>query len=165
MPAYSFSHMEFVSKILDGSKPHTIRPRRKNPTKPGDVLTLYYRQRSPECRAICLTVVTKVTPVVIYPFQHQLKLNGHLLGECKLAKLARRDGFVEFLDFFQFFERYGKPVLFMELIEWDTEKMLSLWEVDQFQELIRVMSAEERLAWLDTSLEIGEALEACDGNY
>jgi hypothetical protein len=40
MPAYSYKE-RFVPMVKDGSKPHTIRSRRKNPAKPGSKHTSY----------------------------------------------------------------------------------------------------------------------------
>lgn len=155
MPAYSFSHNKFVALILSKRKPHTIRPRRKNQIRPGDVLTLYFKQRTPVCRAIALTVCTKVEPVVIYVETRFVKVNGRLLSIDKTRKLAMADGFSSVDDFFEFFERYGKPVLDnFDLIHWDTEKFINLWDVDTFQRLLKGLSAKERLGWLEASYNV-----------
>jgi len=157
MPAYSFSLDEFVPMILKKRKPHTIRRRRKNPTKPDDVLSLYYKQRTRNCRAISLTQCTKVTPLIIYPDQGLIKLNGLLLTDKRIRKLTWRDGFDNPDIFFDFFKRYQKPVLDdLDLIEWNTEKFIPLWDVDLFQKLIKGMSTSERLGWLDASYELGK---------
>lgn len=131
MPAYSFSRMEFVEKILDGSKPHTVRRRRKNPTKVGDVLYLYYKQRTPECRAIGVTVCRWVLPMVIYVQARLVKLNGHILPIKKLQKLAQMDGFDDIVSFFEFFEQYGKDVLDdFVLVEWDPRSLVKAWDLN-----------------------------------
>ena len=46
MPAYNFQD-RFADVVELGRKPHTIRPRRKHPTGPGQTLYLYHRQRLP----------------------------------------------------------------------------------------------------------------------
>lgn len=51
MPAYSYKE-RFVPFVLDGSKPHTIRARRKNPPKPGDKLYHYFGMRTKWCRKL-----------------------------------------------------------------------------------------------------------------
>lgn len=160
MPAYSFSRLEFVSLILKGKKPHTIRPKRAHRTEVGDLLVLYYKQRTADCRAICLTVCKAVRPIRIHPWEEFVNLNGKALSIQKTAELAWRDGFPHMHAFFEFFKGYKELVLRFELIEWDTERMLNLWEVDDFQVMLREMkSPAERLAWLDASVEIGKALD------
>jgi len=150
MPAYSFSKEEFVPMILDRRKPHTIRGRRKNATKAGDVLTLYYKQRTKECRAIALTVCKKVEPVVIWPKMALVKVNGRMLAPLAASKLARADGFNSQISFFQFFQQYGEEMLDdFVLISWDTRKLIDLWHVDYFQALVKELSPRARLAWLE----------------
>lgn len=51
MPAYSFKE-RFVPMILDGSKRQTIRARRKNAPKPGQMAYLYYGMRTKNCRKL-----------------------------------------------------------------------------------------------------------------
>jgi hypothetical protein len=51
MPAYSFQE-RFVPLVLDGSKPHTIRSRRKNAAKKGDTLYLYFGMRTKWCKKL-----------------------------------------------------------------------------------------------------------------
>lgn len=57
MPAYSFMG-QFVPYVEDGSKPHTVRNRRKNPAKVGDTLYLYYAMRTRQCRKLKEVVCT-----------------------------------------------------------------------------------------------------------
>jgi hypothetical protein len=51
MPAYSFKE-RFVPMVLDGSKPHTVRSRRKYPAKVGDPVSLFYGMRTKWCRRL-----------------------------------------------------------------------------------------------------------------
>lgn len=52
MPAYSFK-LRFVAFVLDGSKLHTIRKRRKKGfAKTGDRIFLYYGLRTAQCRKL-----------------------------------------------------------------------------------------------------------------
>lgn len=120
MPAYSFNE-RFIPMVMDGSKPHTIRKRRKKGfAKEGDTLYLYYGLRTKWCRKLketkCVATATivitqdiaKKEPVVLL-FDRRLrddefeiiegfvKLNTEVnrtavwLGE--LDKLAWKDGF------------------------------------------------------------------------
>lgn len=59
MPALNYQE-RFVPFVKDGSKPHTIRARRKHPIKAGDMLYHYTGMRTKHCQKIaedkCLTV-------------------------------------------------------------------------------------------------------------
>jgi hypothetical protein len=65
MPAYSFKE-RFVPMVLDGSKPHTIRSRRKKGwAKPGDTLYLYYGLRTKFCRKLRQEKCQDVRTIII----------------------------------------------------------------------------------------------------
>jgi len=160
MPALSFSRDEFVPKILELRKPHTLRRRRKHAIKPGDLLTLYYKQRTKDCRMIALTVCKKVEPVVIYVHARMVKVNGKMLAHDEAVALARRDGFQHAEAFFSFFEQYQRLILDdFVLITWDTACLLDMWHWDPYSEDVKQMGAKERLAFLNTCVDIGKAME------
>jgi hypothetical protein len=129
MPAYNFKK-EFAPMILSGRKPHTIRRRRKNPTKVGDMLYLYTGMRTKACEKIAETPCTRVQPVVIWPNQYEIYFildSGPVLLTAKESiDLAIADGFSNVADFFDFFGgTYGDPERFLvelddfEIIYWD----------------------------------------------
>lgn len=65
MPAYSFQQ-RFVNWVLDGSKSHTIRARRKKGfAKVGDMLYLYFGMRTKWCRKLRQEVCTNVRTIII----------------------------------------------------------------------------------------------------
>lgn len=64
MPAYNFQK-RFVPMILSGRKFHTVRRRRKNPTKEGDWLYLYSGMRTKQCKQICATRVVQIDPILL----------------------------------------------------------------------------------------------------
>lgn len=64
MPAYSFKE-RFVPMVLDGSKPHTIRNRRKNPARVGDPLYLYFGMRTKWCRKLREETCLKTGSILI----------------------------------------------------------------------------------------------------
>jgi hypothetical protein len=119
MPLYGVQK-QFVPMILDGSKPHTIRRRRKRPTKVGDVLYLYTGLRTKQCKFVLETTCTKIVPIVIYPNLGRVVLDGRMLPLDEVLKFAIKDGFANQMDFFKFFERYPTEVLEreMEVIYW-----------------------------------------------
>lgn len=114
MPLYGVQR-RFVPMILDGSKPHTIRRRRKNPTKVGDILYLYTGLRTKQCEFVMQDTCKKILPVQIFADIGQIRLNGRLLPLNEMIHFAVRDGFANYMDFFKFFERYPREVREREL--------------------------------------------------
>jgi hypothetical protein len=127
MPAYNFQS-QFVPMVLDRSKHHTVRPRRKRPTKPGDKLMLYTGMRTKQCELIAITQCTSVVPIALYierVIGLGIVLDGRGLSDKEIRMFAERDGFQNVFDFFEFFERYPEHVREHELeaIHWDTGKL------------------------------------------
>lgn len=114
MPLYGFQK-QFAPMILNGSKPHTIRRKRKRPTKVGDVLYLYTGLRTKSCQFLLEDTCKKVVPVAIFPEIGQVRLNGRLLQLHELLHFAVQDGFANYMEFFKFFERYPREVREREL--------------------------------------------------
>ena len=119
MPAYNFQK-QFSPMVLDGSKVHTIRRRRKNPTKVGDALMLYTGMRTKACEKLMDAVCTAVVPIIIFPRLPGVVINGEPLSYGDIERLAVRDGFADVSSFFSFFLRYPFDVLRneMEIIYW-----------------------------------------------
>lgn len=67
MPAYSFKG-QFVSYVDEGSKPHTMRNRRKYFATIGDRICLYFGMRSQWCRKIGESFCTNTHSVAIDDF-------------------------------------------------------------------------------------------------
>ena len=127
MPAYNFQQ-RFVVPILRGEKPHTIRGRRKHPTKVGDELQLYIGMRTKACKLFAKARCTFIQPVVIYPWKGELWMvhpeHDVLCPVENLDELARADGFEKTGDFFDFFKRYKRKYLDdFEIIYWDPEAL------------------------------------------
>ena len=100
MPAYSFS--VFKEKVKDGSKAQTVRHRRKYPTKVGDWLALYWKQRSPECEKLGESVCTETFPIFkLAGWWNKTYSDGHseMMVEDELTDIALRDGFDTVADF------------------------------------------------------------------
>lgn len=115
MPAYNFKK-QFEDDVEKGHKRQTIRPKRKRPTKPGDLLYLYTGMRTKTCRKLRTDFCLSVTPIVIYP--HHVKLNETFVEMGSVENLAQSDGFETSTEFFRFFEKqYGFPFE-GELIKW-----------------------------------------------
>lgn len=117
MPAYNFKD-RFADLVELGRKPHTIRPRRKRPTKPGDTLFLYRGQRRPDCRLLRVEQCIAVSPIMIA--REGITCNGIKMTEEDANELARCDGFAGWLDMRFWFEgQYGLPTKDMDLICWE----------------------------------------------
>ena len=124
MPAYNFKK-EFVPRILDGSKPHTIRGRRKRPTRVGDVLYLFTGLRTKQCRMFAISECVKVERIAIYPDSQMIGVNYAWLNYIQISELAVRDGFANARDFFKFFEdHYDLPMSDFEIIWWSVDLLM-----------------------------------------
>lgn len=91
MGAYTFQR-RFVPYVKDGSKPHTIRSRRRHPDKPGNRLRL---QTGPRMKPELLFYVPccSVVDVVIEPAARYIEVDGSALSEDEANLLAWIDGF------------------------------------------------------------------------
>lgn len=124
MPAYNFKK-QFVPMIISGEKPHTIRARRKRPTKVGDPLMLYTGLRTKNAFMFAFSVCEKIEPVIIYPTIREIMVNGNLLSASKTLSLAKADGFETVSDFFEFFKKTYKEYELdnFEIIYWSLEAL------------------------------------------
>lgn len=147
MPAYNFQE-QFVPMILDGSKTHTIRRRRKYPTKVGDFLSLYVGQRTKNCRLVAVVPCEKIEKIILFPSKMEILIaDDDERGQYRemrpeiIAALARHDGFKSTDAFWKFFERYRDDQLMMEIIHWDPNKMSKFYELgialEHFGEALR----------------------------
>jgi hypothetical protein len=126
MPAYNFQK-RFVPMILSLEKSHTIRRRRRYPTKVGDRLYLYTGMRTKQAVKFAEATCSRVQPLVIYLYRHDIWIDDQNDGRCRwmsvdeLDNLAMRDGFESRKDFFWFFlQTYKRRVLTgFEIIWWD----------------------------------------------
>jgi len=130
MPAYNFQE-QFVPMILDGQKSHTIRRRRKHPTKVGDKLMLYTGMRTKQCKLIVMTECVKVEPIMIWPFKNHLASPINV----PIEEFVHNDGFENVDAFFEFFRRYKAECLNdFEIIWWDA-KTLTLPSPEEREEI------------------------------
>lgn len=67
MPAYSFQS-RFVPFVKDGSKPHTLRDRRRHPAKVGSTVYLYSGLRTKWCQKIGQDTCKRTFSVAIYEY-------------------------------------------------------------------------------------------------
>lgn len=129
MPAYNFQK-QFVPMILDGTKTHTIRKRRKHPTKVGDILWLYTGMRTKECKLTAVAPCVRVEPIVIWPFGTMIEINNELYRVGGRAReIALADGFEGTASFYEFFQRYKRDRLDdFEIIWWNPKELLDVYD-------------------------------------
>ena len=114
----------FIDKILSGEKRQTIRrasPKWKN-VKVGDKLTLYTGLRTKQCRKLGEAVVESIGKVKLYKagLIGTITRDGeYWLTEDEVEQLARRDGFDDVYDFWNFFDaHYDTRPIEMKVIRW-----------------------------------------------
>lgn len=108
MPALGFKK-QFTKPIRDGLKHTTIRvERKKNPIRVGDILHMYTGMRTKQCEKIGVYRCTSVRPIVIYPKDKFITLDGYPCSKLSIQDIVHTDGFSNIADFFAFFdENYG----------------------------------------------------------
>ena len=107
MPALNFK-AQFVPKIQDGTKRHTIRATRKVPVKRGDALYLYCGMRHKGAFRI-LPDAVKCTETQTIQIQSlvggvRIVIDGNELAEDEMQRLAQADGFENLAAFYHFWQ-------------------------------------------------------------
>jgi hypothetical protein len=144
MPLIGFKE-QFVSKILDGTKKHTIRSPRKNPIKVGETLILatgvrtkkYKEIKRVQCvsvhdiKIIALDLVNYMTHEEIYTNTHdslyhiKVVIDNVELEQTETVNLAKNDGFEDVQMFSEWFEKHHnvtEKVFVGNLICWENIK-------------------------------------------
>jgi hypothetical protein len=119
MPQLGFKRF-LGPKIKDGSKPHTIRAKRKHPFKVGARLYMYHDLRQKSCEKIGEADVSKVEEIHVLcgEIGANVFIDGRELGWDEVISLAIKDGFDDvsgLLDFI--FENHGADFT-GDLIHW-----------------------------------------------
>lgn len=114
MPAYNFKE-QFVVPIRSGRKRHTIRARRRRPTKPGEKIVLYTGMRTKRCQKIAESVCTRVQWIVIGP-RGSIAIDNMVLSADERDRLAYADGFENHKEMIKFWE--GRLPFEGEIIHW-----------------------------------------------
>lgn len=126
---------KFKDKILDGTKKQTIRKLRKNPIKVGDDLHLYWRLRTKSREKLFSTKCVETYYIV---FRRSMDWSGKecytidrykkpdafgfmTLLPSDVEELAKRDGFKDSKEFFDFFTALYHPGEYdvFQVIVWD----------------------------------------------
>lgn len=118
MPALNFKK-EFVADVEAGIKRMTIRAYRKDGRypKPGQMLYHYTGMRTKACRKLREDICLKTTPIEITQ-AFDVTLDGKKLTPGAVMGLARADGFLNAIGFYNFFAKtHGFPFRGL-VIEW-----------------------------------------------
>jgi uncharacterized protein YqfB (UPF0267 family) len=123
VPAYSFQK-QFVPFVESGEKTHTIRGKRKNRPKPGQVFYGYYAMRTKQCRKIIHSTITSVQDITIELVRgpihvrnvHRITVDGEVLAADEMNQLAVRDGFTDLRHMMQFWD--GRLPFEGHIIHW-----------------------------------------------
>ena len=102
---------QFVPKIVDGTKPHSFRAKRKDGRKwkVGDTIQFYENVRQPNMRKIRLDGVVVGVQEVVMAFLHNSKnklhmiIDGRVIHADELNEIAIKDGFCSINEFSLFF--------------------------------------------------------------
>jgi hypothetical protein len=128
MAAYSFKK-QFIPYILDGSKTHTIRGKRKHPDKPGATFYGYYGMRTKQCRKLIEAPVLRLEDIRME--RARIWIDSEELDRAEKNTLAWRDGFREglFDQMLSFWiANHGTTDFHGDLIHWDYSKRVMLAE-------------------------------------
>jgi len=125
---YNFQR-RFVPKILSGEKTHTIRGRRANPDKPGNLMHLYTGLRQKGAELLMRVPCLRVEEIEISPLMY-VSIDGHGLSADEEEELARRDGFANFAEMMQFWA--GRLPFRGHIIHWQFPTQVSGRAVSPF---------------------------------
>lgn len=121
MPALNFMK-QFVARVEDGSKGHSIRRKRKRAWKVGDRLALYTGMRTRACRLLFRTVVTKVQDILIAVVPDAewavIKIDDVLLMPDEMEAFAQADGFADHAAMMAFWQKTHTLPFHGDIIHW-----------------------------------------------
>ena len=135
MGLYNFK-ARFVPMVESGEKTHTIREKRKYPSKAGETLHLYTGLRTKQARRIFSATCLKTEPIEIRRRVNmradveQVVLYDVIIGDQKLAgdeieAFARRDGFTDFADMMAFWRKEKRRFPWRgDVIHWDFRRRI-----------------------------------------
>lgn len=119
MPALNFKK-QFAPAVESWEKLQTIRARRKDGRDPlpGQPLYLYTGMRTKVCRKLGKTICKKTQPITIEE-NLDIIVGTHCLSVGEEIELAEKDGFIDRVEFYQFFrDTHGLPFYGL-IIKWD----------------------------------------------
>lgn len=129
MGLYGFKP-QFVPRILDGSKTHTIRAPRKIQDKPGKTMHLYTGLRQKGAKLLMRVPCVRVEGIFIDAGTSlrgkthiNIEVAGQTLDDSEMNALARRDGFDDLAHMMRFWE--GNLPFAGHIYHWDFERRVT----------------------------------------
>lgn len=121
MPAFNFQK-RFAPMVESGEKSQTIRARRKDGRNPqvGQTAYLNFGMRTKACRKLRKGLITSVEPITIERNGNFIEITVGVepLGHYEKVELSRADGFENFREMLDWFEKtHGLP-FYGFLIKW-----------------------------------------------
>lgn len=116
MPAYNFQ-TQFADDVESGNKGQTIRAKRKNRPRPGQIAYCFTGMRTKHCRRLGSWPIWDVIDVKIM-FEGVL-LNGGALRASELDAFARADGFRNWPYMMTWFHKMHGLPFSGDLIKWN----------------------------------------------
>ncbi|HKS27774.1 MAG TPA: ASCH domain-containing protein [Pyrinomonadaceae bacterium] len=105
----------FVPRVLEGSKNHSIRAKRKHPIKVGDTCHLYTGLRTKRARLLGRSPCVKVEDIFISE-SADIFVDDIQLDPSEKEGLARKDGFDSFAEMAEFWK--GRLPFSGDIIHW-----------------------------------------------
>lgn len=116
----------FADDVASEIKRQTMRPRRKNPVRVGDIAVCYHGLRTKKCVKLGEWPVKRVVSVVVgkgwvkfYTRRNTTDIGRCFAGGGIAESLAKQDGFESFSEMSAFFKKqYGRLPVKLELTQW-----------------------------------------------
>jgi hypothetical protein len=117
MPAFNFQK-QFAEAVELGIKKQTIRMRRMNRPRIGQMAFLYTGMRTKKCRLLKASMIKKVSSVLMYALSEYVVVGNEQIEGDKLEQFAKADGFESWAAMYNWFHHtHGMP-FFGDLISW-----------------------------------------------
>lgn len=123
----------FAEPILDGTKTHTFRAKRKNPPKIGETLYMYYGLKTKDATLISnkekLISIQEARLIFIYKEDRLdvfAQIDGRKLSLIEILSLARHDGFNSISDWATYWIESSTGKRFNKKKEYDIRGELDL---------------------------------------
>jgi hypothetical protein len=115
MPAFNFQK-QFADDVLSGVKRQTIRTKRKNRPRPGQMAHCFTEMRTKGCKNLGSWLIYAVIDIKI--LDEGVLLNGCALWAKQLDRFAQDDGFKNWIHMTNWFDKQHGLPFSGDLIKW-----------------------------------------------
>lgn len=115
---------QFRSKILDGTKIHTIRVDLHGRWHKGRTIHFYTGVRTKQCECFKVSLCTGIQTIRIDSWEKEVYVDGNRLNPENILRIAWSDGFPSPDDFFEWFKSADKSKRFFRgvLVHWTDKR-------------------------------------------